>query len=146
MIGQLAKLKANQKSCSKVNSGRCYRCHVQNIAQCNRSTPILIAKNIYCNTKIWLNKTEKYILLGNNGNALYIDGKFNSLILYAMVENVFKNSSLKLLKWSDQDFCIVLYPDCVLSILTKLTKIVVISSDLISRCKFIYHVRFFSYI
>ena len=40
-------------------------------------------------------------------------------------------------------FCIVLYPDCVLSILTKLTKIVVISSDLISRCKFIYHVRFF---
>jgi hypothetical protein len=38
LIGQLAKLKANQKSCSKVNSGRCYRCHVQNIAQCNRST------------------------------------------------------------------------------------------------------------
>jgi hypothetical protein len=27
--------------------------------------------------KIWLNKTEKYILLGNNGNALYIDGKLS---------------------------------------------------------------------
>ena len=40
LIGQSAKLKANQKSCSKVNLGRCYKSHVQNIAQCNSSSGV----------------------------------------------------------------------------------------------------------
>ena len=32
--------KTNQKSCSKVNSGLCFRRHVQNIAQCNSSSGV----------------------------------------------------------------------------------------------------------
>jgi hypothetical protein len=40
LIGQSTKLKANQKSCSKINSGRCYRRQVQNIAQCNSSSGV----------------------------------------------------------------------------------------------------------